>query len=129
MCSSNMQQEKRLGWVSYRPIRLLCNTPEHYPRNFTSLTSPTVFDMPVLYCTPPDCTVNTMSSTCHTFSCGHVFQLLVEPANQKPGNLPGGLTADDVSASPAQSHALNYHIWQSVCNEYHVLCIFRNNCG
>lgn len=31
-----------------------------------------------------------MSSTCHTFSCGHVFQLLVPPANQKRRALPSG---------------------------------------
>lgn len=31
-----------------------------------------------------------MSSTRHTFGCGHVFQLLVPPANQKPRALPSG---------------------------------------
>ncbi|KAG7508978.1 hypothetical protein JOB18_030683 [Solea senegalensis] len=30
-----------------------------------------------------------MSSTCHTFSTSHVFELLRAPANQRPGNPPG----------------------------------------
>lgn len=90
MCSSNMQQKKkkRLGWVSYKPIsyyvtqqNITLETSRHWlPRQYSTC----------LYCTPPACTANTMSSTCHTFSSGHVFQLLVSPANQEPGNIPGG---------------------------------------
>lgn len=39
-----------------------------------------------------------MSSARHTFSCGHVFQLLVPPANQKRRALPSGPALRDVSA-------------------------------
>lgn len=49
------------AWVSCRPTRLLCNTPEHYARNFTSPDSPDgTFEMPALYSTPD----NTFSLHC-----------------------------------------------------------------
>lgn len=85
-----------------------------------------------LYCTPPDCTANTMSSTCHTFSIGHVFQLLVEPANQMTGKLPGGpggAAHRSVTHHYSwQGYAPNSQIWQNICNEYPVLCISGDNC-